>query len=539
MEQECAEVLSLLNIKTYQDLHRVLNSSDESDIIKKASEICYNRKNDGNRTLQNLLKNIHRDIDGTGDDDNIDHTLAHYRRQQSILQNYHNLRWRKAELRNECELDPVKPFVATLNPTQKFLLEYFKPSSPQKGMLLWHSVGSGKTCTIVNLCSGYFEEENYRIIFVTRSSLKNDIYKNIFETVCHHRLRDMEKIKTTKDSKTKKNKKSPKDGGNNKFAMLPVSSNSVNVVEEKIPAEMKHLLNEKLWFPEPLSYNQLFNLCLKLNKKEKAQTPIFEHIMNDKRHENDPEGKSRQKADPFYKTLLVIDEAQYLFKNEDGVVKKSEEGEAKKMREKGLEAIHKILMNSYRISGENSAKVLLLTATPMYNNPYEFIQLMNLLRPEEKQININESAFLSMIKRDIEQDKIDNSNHYEMLNFIGKHFSGYVSYLDRSNDPSQFALVNKTQFINVPMTKAQEIKVKDKLGIKPNQAPISGSKKVMKKDDNDLVTQIRSILSDNDFRTYFNLMKLKSTIPEIQYKSQMTKLFSNYPNILNLHLMNI
>jgi hypothetical protein len=109
-----------------------------------------------------------------------------------------DFKWEKMVIKNNC----VTPANAntnananananaiTLNPTQKFITHYFTPSSPFKGLLLWHSVGTGKTCTGIATATSSFDNEDYTILWVTRTTLKEDIWKNIFDQVCHQKLR--------------------------------------------------------------------------------------------------------------------------------------------------------------------------------------------------------------------------------------------------------------------------------------------------------------------------------------------------------------
>jgi hypothetical protein len=70
-------------------------------------------------------------------------------------------------------------------------------------MLVWHSVGTGKTCTALATKSRTWEKEGYTILWVTRTTLKNDIWKNMFDKVCDYvireRLEEGEDIPTTKE----------------------------------------------------------------------------------------------------------------------------------------------------------------------------------------------------------------------------------------------------------------------------------------------------------------------------------------------------
>jgi hypothetical protein len=67
-----------------------------------------------------------------------------------------------------------------------------------------------------------------------------------------------------------------------------------------------------------------------------------------------------------------------------------------------------------------------MSATPMIESYEEFFKLLNLCK-----------------EQDIPQTEISAlaTDSTKWLEFIDKHLSGYVSYLNRSKDPSQFAQV--------------------------------------------------------------------------------------------------
>jgi len=67
------------------------------------------------------------------------------------------------------------------------------PTSLIKACIAYHSVGSGKSCTAIATASTSFENEGYTIVWVTRHTLKEDVWKNIFDQVCDIVLQ--EKIK--------------------------------------------------------------------------------------------------------------------------------------------------------------------------------------------------------------------------------------------------------------------------------------------------------------------------------------------------------
>jgi hypothetical protein len=80
--------------------------------------------------------------------------------------------------------------VLQFNPSQGFIKNYFTPFAPVKGMLLYHSTGSGKTCSAIAAATANFEPLGYTILWVTRTTLKNDIWKNMFDQVCHKSIQE-------------------------------------------------------------------------------------------------------------------------------------------------------------------------------------------------------------------------------------------------------------------------------------------------------------------------------------------------------------
>lgn len=52
---------------------------------------------------------------------------------------------------------------------QQFLAQFINPSTPYTGILIYHNIGSGKTCTAINICEQF--RTNYKILVVLPASL--------------------------------------------------------------------------------------------------------------------------------------------------------------------------------------------------------------------------------------------------------------------------------------------------------------------------------------------------------------------------------
>lgn len=291
--------------------------------------------------------------------------------------------WEPLSIENKCvpkagEKPPAAHEIE-LNPTQKFITNYFCPQSPYKGMLLWHSVGTGKTCTGVATASMSFEKEGYSILWVTRTTLKSDVWKNIFDQICHAVLKEEVKLGLT----------------------LP----------EKLNERKKFL--SKNWL-EPISYKQFSNLLLGRNKN-------YEIL------------KQRNGAsDVLKKTLIIIDEAHKLYG-----------GDLKAIERPDTNVMENLIMNSYKKSGKDSCKLLLMTATPITNNPLELFSLTNLFVT-------NESEKITTDKDEFKKQYMTSANILSEngVKNLANKLSGYISYLNREKDPTQFA---QPIMINVPV----------------------------------------------------------------------------------------
>jgi len=288
-----------------------------------------------------------------------------------IKDNFSKFKYPPLKLENKCVGGgiggAVNGNIVSFTPTQDFVRHYFQPSSAYKGILLHHSVGTGKTCTAIATATTSFDLENYTILWVTRHTLKTDIWKNMFGQVCNISIQD--KIR--------------------KGLVLP----------NKIVSKSKYMSANWL---DPISYKQFSNMLLKRNK-------IYDEMV-----------KRNGKDDPLRKTLLIIDEAHKLY---SPTVAKSEKP--------NTDILEKMIQSSYDKSGTDSVRVMLMTATPFTEDGMEMIKLLNLLREDEK-FNTDFQSFSS--------DYLDEGYFTKsgLRNFKNK-VSGYISYLNRSQDARNFA----------------------------------------------------------------------------------------------------
>ena len=316
-----------------------------------------------------------------------------------IRENFSNAKWEDVKMENLCDDSIVSKKSGGANiikytPTQRFIKQYFTPQCPVKGMLLWHSTGTGKTCSAIAAASSTFAVQDYTILWVTRTTLKNDIWKNMFDQICNEQIRTM-----------------VADG-----VTLPADHNK------------RMRLLSKAWNIRPISYKQFSNLVSKENS-------YYQRLVN-----------INGSLDPLRKTLLIIDEAHKLYGG----------GDLSSLERPDMKALHKSLMNSYSISGRDSVRVLLMTATPITENAMEMVKLMNLCKPMDKQMPEEFSVFSE------EYLKEDGDFTKEGKNKYLDNIAGHISYLNREKDARQFAQPIVENIMTPFIENVQEVKKMDK-----------------------------------------------------------------------------
>ena len=256
-------------------------------------------------------------------------------------------------------------------PTQDFVRMYMTPELDRKGVVLIHSTGSGKTCTAIATATSSFEEQGYTILWVTRTTLRADIWKNMFDQVCNESIRTMVRLGVP------------------------------------IPADQKGRMRllSKAWSIRPLSYKQFSNMVLGKNEIYKALV------------------KRNGAADPLRKTLIIIDEAHKLYG----------EGGLSAIEKPDMNAFSEALMRSYEVSGSESVRLLIMTATPITTSPMEFVKLLNLCK---ERFNRIEDSFELFAETYLDETGMFSAEGRRR--FLDE-MSGHVSYLNREKDARTFA----------------------------------------------------------------------------------------------------
>ena len=283
------------------------------------------------------------------------------------------------------------------------------------------------TCSAIAAATSSFEKQGYTILWVTRTTLKSDIWKNMFEQVCNEDIR--EKIV------------------NNGLVIPDDNKKRIRLVS-------------KAWRIRPMSYKQFSNLVSKQNAFYKTLVKINGDV------------------DPLRKTLLIIDEAHKLYGG----------GDLSTIERPDMTALHQSLMNSYQISGADSVKLLLMTATPVTQDPMELIKLMNLCKLSSEQMPTEFTEFSEKYLDD--EGNFTKKGEEQYLEDI----AGHISYLNREKDARQFAQPI-IQHIDVPITdNIEEIEKFDKKEVRRYmESDITELKKKIEENNKELQGEVDEI----------------------------------------------
>jgi len=271
-------------------------------------------------------------------------------------------------------------------PHQAFVRNFLSFQTPYNSLLLYHGLGSGKTLSSIGVCEemrDYLKQMgiNKRIIVVASPNVQDNFKMQLFD---ERKLQKVDGIWTTNNFI------------GNKLVREVNPMSMKDMPREKIVSQIKSLINSSYLF---LGYGEFANYIRKI-----------EDVKEEYKNEKDKEGRRlRNLRLEFNSRLIVIDEVHNIRISEDNENKK----------------VAMYLMSLVR-AAENM-RLLLLSATPMYNSYKEIIWLLNLM-------NVNDRRGTIEIK-----DVFDKNGNFKEggEELLARKATGYVSFV-RGDNPYTF-----------------------------------------------------------------------------------------------------
>ena len=316
----------------------------------------------------------------------------------------------------------------SLFPHQQIVKDYLNLYTPYRGLLLFHGLGSGKTCSSIAIAEGIKTEK--QIIIMTPASLqanyRNDLKKCGDEFYKRNQHWDFISIK---DANVKDKEE--------KIAQLSKILNiDVAMIKENGGAWMINVSNSKNNYPD-LTTEEQQQLEAQLDKMIEAKYKFINY--NGLNKNKIAELTSNGKVNPFDNAVVIIDEAHRIVNSISNQLKNIK---PTKTDEKKAKALISIQLYKYLQNADNS-KIILLTGTPIINYPNELAVLFNILRGY-----IKTWSFKLTIDKD---QKFDESSIIEMLKKYNVANYDYVKY----TPSSQTVTITRNPFGFSPVLKGK------------------------------------------------------------------------------------
>jgi hypothetical protein len=265
----------------------------------------------------------------------------------------------------------------SLTPNQRFIKGFLSPLTPYNGLLLFHGVGVGKTCTAITIAEQYHDIYKKKILVILSSNLIDNFKKQIFDATKYDLKTNTANLCT-----------------GTKYSDMVVDKKKLSA--EELQKKVNKIINDKYQF---IGYKEL---AIYMDKIEKGV-----------KENNLDQGRIHAKymerlSETFSNRLIIIDEAHNLRSS-------SETG-----KKHTSIAFKKLLENVVNV------KLVLLTATPMFNNAKEIVWTLNLLLTNDKRPEIKASIF-------DEEGNLTPDGRSTLI----RSARGYVSYL-RGENPFTF-----------------------------------------------------------------------------------------------------
>lgn len=358
-----------------------LLKKEKDEIIKDSLE-----KIDSNNKDNKI--DIEGDIYPDLDDVNFNYKIN---KKKEFIDFFHNKKNKDFALEVESLILKRKSNIFNLSLPQKFLKNYISPETPYNSILLMHGTGVGKTCSAISIAEQFIPyclKYGQKINIISSELIGKQFMKEIFDIDNYLEYR--------KKSNFDKNQYFGCTG--NKYLNLLENMYDKQSLsnDDFFRKEMKKLINSRYY--EPVGYKKFTNDVTKREKDAIINIPI--------NNLNEIEQAKNRTRERYYSNSVIIIDELHNIKDDDNTETKN---------------IPPIIENVIR-DGKNN-KLILLTATPMFNTATEIIYILNLLLHNDKRNPINKNEIFDSQGSLIEEGKEK----------LSKVLNSYVSYVKGQN----------------------------------------------------------------------------------------------------------
>jgi len=286
-----------------------------------------------------------------------------------------------------------------LMPHQIFVKNFLSLQTPYNSLLLYHGLGSGKTCSAIGIAEemrAYMKQigMKQRIMVVAAPNVQENFKMQLFD---ERRLREIDGVWNIQSCL-----------GNSMLREINPTSLK-GLPKDKIISQIRNIIQHSYLF---MGYIELANYIRK-------KTIIGEQSGYSAEEKKKIEIRNIRRF--FDNRLIIIDEVHNIRLNKD-----NDEGK-----------VSQLLMKVAKYS--QNMRLLLLSATPMYNNYDEIIWLVNIMNLNDKR-GVIRSAEIFTSKGSFKDERLDANGiviEEGGESLLQRKMTGYISYV-RGENPYTF-----------------------------------------------------------------------------------------------------
>ena len=353
-----------INSDEYQSVLKCLENKNKNELINQTDEILYPHLDDPNFTLKLTKKKEFNDV-------------KIQKKTQDQINNIGEEADRLCKGNIEFELEPH----------QMFVRNFLSFETPYKSLLIFHGLGTGKTCSSITVCEemrSYYKQLgiNKKIMIIASPTVQENYMLQLFDERKLKRINGLWNIKACTG---------------NKFIKEVNPMNMKGLTRDKIVKQIKKIIRQSYEF---MGYIEFANKIDKLIKKINVSGD------NDRKRKRKINVIRRE----FSNRLLVIDEVHNI---------RALHGSKRRTTQNMLDLVTYV----------DNMKMLLLTATPMFNDAMEIIWLLNLMNLNDKRFPLKISDVFNLDGSFVKSESGENIGKQLLI----QKLIGYVSYVSGEN----------------------------------------------------------------------------------------------------------
>jgi len=410
---------------------------------------------------------------------------------------------------------------------QLLVRDYMNLYTPYRGLLLYFSLGSGKSCTSIAIAEGM--KNNKKVIIMTPASLEDNY---------------MGELKKCGDEFYKRNQYWKFN--NNPLAFETLSS-ALNLPYEYIKQQNGAWIVD---ITKPSNYNNLNSdekksLDLQINEMIKSKYEFIHY--NGLRRNKLKKMTNNFEVNIFDNSVVIIDEAHNLTSRIVNKIGKEKEIATNKRGEKEKVPLSLSLIIYEMLMSAKNARIVLLTGTPIINYPNEIGILFNILRgyiktweiPLElsKSQKINKEYLLEIFSREKSLDYIDYNSSSKKLTITRNPF-GFEN-VKKENIYDGVALKEQEEFNSDSYFERKIIQI-----LKDNNIEVSKQEEIVIKLYKALPDRLDTFVNRFIEPTTGNVKNVELFKKRIigltsYYRSAQEKLLPRYNKLTDYHVLHI